>query len=106
MECCFQDFFQIARSFLCSFYRAFSQRVSFESKGYTHREELTQPQVGRNLILFYRKSDLHMIENKSIEEYGFPMRIIASISVDEILLPRYLNWSFNFRGLPVEVEMM
>ena len=26
------------------------------------------------------------------------MRILISISVDEILLPRYMNWSTNFRG--------
>ena len=24
--------------------------------------------------------------------------ILASLSVDEILLPRYMNWSTNFRG--------
>ena len=27
------------------------------------------------------------------------------LSVDEILLPKYANWSINFKGLPLRVEM-
>ena len=30
---------------------------------------------------------------------------MSSLSVDEILLLRYVNYSINFRGLPLTVEM-
>ena len=45
-----------------------------------------------------------MVDNLSIAVYAFPMRSLASLSVDEILLLRYVNWSTNFRGLPLKVE--
>ena len=31
--------------------------------------------------------------------------MLTLLSVDEILLPRYLNWSTNFRGLPFNGEI-
>ena len=37
--------------------------------------------------------------------YTFSMHILTSLSVDEILLPRYVNLSTNFRGLPLKVDM-
>ena len=33
------------------------------------------------------------------------MRILISVLVDEISLPRYVDWSINFRGLPFTVLM-
>ena len=45
------------------------------------------------------KSDFYMINDQSIAVHAFPMRILTSLSVDEILLPRYVKWSSNFRGL-------
>ena len=30
---------------------------------------------------------------------AFVMRMLILLSVNEILLPRYMNWSINFRGL-------
>ena len=47
------------------------------------------------------QSDLHMIANMSIAFHAFVRLILTSLSVDEILLPRYMNWSTNFRGLPL-----
>ena len=44
-----------------------------------------------------------MIDNLSITVHTFASLI--SLTVDEILLPRYVNWSTNFSGLPLEVEM-
>ena len=46
------------------------------------------------------RSDFYMIVNFSIVVQAKPMRLETSFSVDEILLPQYMNWSFNFRGLP------
>ena len=34
------------------------------------------------------------------------MCILISISVDKILLPRYVNWYMSFRYLPLKVEMI
>ena len=41
-----------------------------------------------------------MIDNLSIA-----VRMLTSLSIDEILLPRYVNWSTNFRVLPLRMEM-
>ena len=40
-----------------------------------------------------------MIDNQSTAVHGLPMRILTALSVDEILLSRYINWSTNFSGL-------
>ena len=47
-----------------------------------------------------------MIDILLIGVHAFPIRILKSLSVDEILLPRYVNWSANFKGLSFNVEMM
>ena len=46
-----------------------------------------------------------MIDNLLISVQIFFMRMLTSLSVDEILLPRYVNWSTNFRGLLFNDEM-
>ena len=38
-----------------------------------------------------------MIDNLLIVVPVFPMRILISLSIDEILLLRYVDWSLNFR---------
>ena len=50
-------------------------------------------------------SDIHMINNLSTAIHIFPIHILTSLSVDEILLLRYMNWGTNFRGLLFKVEM-
>ena len=42
----------------------------------------------------------------SIEVHVFPTRMLTSFSVAEMLLWRYVNWSSNFRGLPLKVKMV
>ena len=51
------------------------------------------------------KSDFHMIDNPSIAFYSDVRRILISLSVGEILLPRYLSLSTYFRSLPLQKEM-
>ena len=46
-----------------------------------------------------------MIDNLSIAVYAFPRCMLTSFSVDEILLPWYVNLSTYFRGLLHKVEM-
>ena len=43
-----------------------------------------------------------MINNLSIVVYAFPMHMLTLLSVDEIWLLRYVNWSTNFRGLALK----
>ena len=71
-----------------------------------HTVELTQPLHGRNCVWFYRiGSDFHIIDNLSIADHAFIRCILMTFSVDETLLPRYVNLSSNFWELPFRVEM-
>ena len=49
--------------------------------------------------------DLHMINNLLKTVHTFARCMVILLSVDEILLPRYVNWSTNFKGLPINMEM-
>ena len=44
-----------------------------------------------------------MVDNQSIVVHS--RRMLKSVSVDEILLLRHVNWPTNFRGLLLKVEM-
>ena len=46
-----------------------------------------------------------MIDNLFIVVHTFTRHMLTSLSVNEILLPKYVNLSNNFRGLPLKVEM-
>ena len=46
-----------------------------------------------------------MIDNLSVAFHTFAKRILTSLSFDKILLPRYVNWSTNFRDLPFKMEI-
>ena len=52
------------------------------------------------------KSDFHLIDNLSISVSTFIWHVLTLLSIDEMLLPRYANWSANFRGLPLKVKMI
>ena len=47
-----------------------------------------------------------MINKVFTAVYAFPMRKLTSFSVDEIMLPKYVNKSNNLRGLTFIVEMV
>ena len=46
------------------------------------------------------RSDFHGIYNLSILFYAFFRCMLTSLSGDEMLRPKNVNWSTNFRGLP------
>ena len=54
-------------------------------------------------FISFERSDFHMVVNLSIEVRTLPMCMLTLVSVDEILLPRYMNWSINFRGWPLKM---
>ena len=58
----------------------------------------------RRFILSVR-SDFHMTDRLSITVHDFVSRVSMSVSVDEILLPRYVNLLTSFRALPFSVKM-
>ena len=43
--------------------------------------------------------DFHMIDNLLKAFHAFSRFMLTSISVDELLLPRHINWFTNFRSL-------
>ena len=50
-------------------------------------------------------SDFHVIDNLSMAVHGFARHILMSLSVDEMLLPRYMKVSTNFREPPFRGKM-
>ena len=40
-----------------------------------------------------------MVDNLLIVVHRLFIRMLTPLLIDEILLPRYMNWSTNFRGL-------
>ena len=78
---------------LSIFHQLSSLSISFKSKW-------CSPTVVLIWLHLSVLSDFHMVNNQSIAVHAFPMHILTSLSVDEILVPRYINWSTYFRGLP------
>ena len=56
-------------------------------------------------FILHEISDFQMIDRLSIAVPTFPVRMLTSLLVDEILLPRCVSLSPYFRGLPLNVEM-
>ena len=53
---------------------------------------LTQLQLERSYVLFYQEDQISiMTDNMSIAIYAIPMCMLTLLSVNEILLPRYVN---------------
>ena len=101
-----QDLFKAVRSILVSF------TPSLFSKCFV-RSQMVQPYNSTDTATSWKNSsfilserlDFHMLDNLSIAAHDFPMRILTSLSVDEILLSRYRNWFTNFRDLPINEEL-
>ena len=51
------------------------------------------------------RSDFHVIDSQLIAVHTFTEHILMSLSVDKMLLPKYVKLSTNFRGLPFKVEI-
>ena len=92
VECCFQDFFKTVHN-ICSSHQTFIKVQVVQPYSSTDKAQLR-----RIPILFL--SDFYMVVNRLIAIHALPICKLISLSVDEILLPRYVNWSANFRGLP------
>ena len=81
---------------LCSFYLTFSPSFSLKSKWCTDITSAWKNSHFREITFPY---DL------AIVVYAFLMQMLTLLSLDEILLPSYVKYSTNFRGLSFNVEM-
>ena len=89
---------------LCSFYQPFSQRISGKSKQFNHAIVLTRLQLRKISVLFYFIRLLYG-RHRPIAIYALLLRMSTLLSLDEILLPRYMNWCTNFGGMPFKEEI-
>ena len=95
---CFSDFFKITRKILVSFQSSFFSDPFIKVK----RVKLfnsTDTATKNSRFILPERLEFHLVDNLSIAVYAFPMHMLTMLSVDDILLPRYVKWSRNFRGL-------
>ena len=57
-------------------------------------------------FILSQRSNFHMFDNVSVAVHAFAKRLLSLFSVKEILLPRCVNGSTNFRGSPVKVKVV
>ena len=104
--CCFQDLFNIALSILvqfsCSLFPEYFVRVHVMHP--FSRINMTAGWKKLRFILLDR-SYFHMINNLSIAVHASASCLLMSFSVDEMLLPRYVNLSINFKEPSFRVKM-
>ena len=99
VECWFHGLFKTANS-LCNTHIAFSPNVLLESQVvqlYNSTDTGTDWKNSCSILL--KRLHFHMVDNLLIAVYAFPKHMLTSLSVDAILLPRYVKWSINFRRL-------
>ena len=92
--CCFHDLFRTACSILVQLpSNLFSRRfVRVQVVQPYNRTDITTAWKNCHFNLSVR-SDFHMTDNLFVADHAFPIRVLTSLSVDEILLPRYVNCS-------------
>ena len=72
-----------------------------QSRYYFHFRSNTLGKGMNPLILILSDLlDFHMIDNLSIAFHPFAKHMLASLSVDEMLLLRYMNWSIKMKMAP------
>ena len=96
--CCFKNLFSIPHSILVQFLFSifFIRLVSIHIVHLYSRMDMSAAWKKLHFILS-DNSDFPMIDNLSIAVHTFTSHILMSFSVDEMLLPRYVNLSTNFR---------
>ena len=99
--CCFQDLFKAVRSILVQFpSRLFSMYFVKVHVVLSYTNSTDTPTAWKNSrFILSDWSDFQIVHNQLIAAYVFPMCMLVSLSVDEIWLPKYMNWPTNFRGL-------
>ena len=110
-SCCFsrfcvQDLFNIARSILVqSLSCFFSMRFVSVHMVHLFSSIDTVAAWKKSRFILSDRSDFHIIDCQSIVVHIFAWCILTSLSVDETLLPRFVNLSSNLKGPPLRVKM-
>ena len=107
-SCCFMGcLFNIACSILGKFpFSVFSMHFVSVLMVYLYSSIDTTAGWKKSRFIVSVRSDFHMIDSLSVAVHAFARCISTSLTVDEILLPRYMNLSTNSRGPPFNVEMV
>ena len=97
--------FKIARGIPVLFKSSFFSR-RFVSVYTVHRYSCidTATAKKKSHFILSDRSDFHIIDNLPIAAHAFARRILTTLSVDETLLPKYVNLSTNFTKPPFGVE--
>ena len=104
--CCFQGLFEIARSILVYFSLSFfSMHFISADVVHPHSSMNTGTAWKKSCFILTDRLNFHMINNLSVVVHTFRRDILSSISVDEILLPSYVNWSIKFRRLSLRLQV-
>ena len=106
VECCFQDLFNITCSILVQSPSSFFS-MHFVSIHVVHPYSSIDTTAAwkKYYFILSDRSNFHIINKLLIAVHAFARRILTSLSVDEILLSRYVNLSTNFRGLLFRAKM-
>ena len=89
-------------AFLCRSSLDFCQCVLLVSIWCTHTVAFILSKLEINLFILLDWSDFHIIDNLSMTIHGFTRRMLTSLSIDKMWLPRHVNLSINFRRLITE----
>ena len=90
--CYFQDLFKTASSILMLFPSRFFSEYFVSIHGVHSHNSIDTAWKKSHFILLDR-SDFQMTDYLLIAFYAFHRCMLTSLSVDEMLLPRYVNWS-------------
>ena len=103
--CCFADLFRIVHTIFVQFPSSFFS-IRLVSVYMVHPYSRIDTTAAWKKLHFISsdRSDFDMINNLSIAVQAITRLILMSLSVNEILLPRYLNLSTIFREMPFWVR--
>ena len=90
---------------LCSSHLAFSLCVSIHRVHPKNSIDIATTWK-KSLFILLNRSDFHIISNLPIAFQIFTRCMLTSLSVNEMLLVRYVKGSTYFWGLPLTVEMV
>ena len=100
---CFVVYCFLDTAFLFCSYLAFSPCVLLVVSPYSSMDKAS---AGKKCcFILLNRSDFHMIDKLSVAFDAFAGGMLMSISVDEMLPTRDVNWSISFRGLQLRVEV-
>ena len=98
--CYFQDLFKITEhSCVVSIKLFFSIRLVSIDVVHPYSSMDTATAWKKSRFILLDRSEFHIIDNISIADHAFARRISIALSIDEILLPRYVNFLLLLVGM-------